>query len=59
MFEAVAAADAANADFEGARSQQRQAIHKAQLLSWSTERMTERLAAYRGGKPWYGDLFAP
>lgn len=59
MFEAVAAADAANADFEGARSQQRQAIHKAQLLSWSTERMTERLAAYRGGKPWFGDLFAP
>jgi len=58
MFEAVAAAYAAHGDYEAARSQQRQAIHKAQALSWNTAFMSARLEAYRSGKPWYGDLFA-
>ncbi len=58
MFEAVAAADAAHGDFESARAQQRQAIHKAQALGWNTASMSARLEAYRGGKPWHGDLFA-
>jgi hypothetical protein len=58
MFEAVAAAYAANGDFHNAVAQQRVAIAKARRLAWNTRLMDERLAAYRSGKPWRGDLFA-
>ena len=58
MFEAVAAAYAANGDFHNAVAQQRVAIAKARKLAWNTRLMDERLAAYRSGKPWRGDLFA-
>ena len=59
MFEAVAAAYAANGDFHDAVAQQQLAIQKAQALSWNTGAMSERVSAYRHGKPWRGDLFAP
>ena len=58
MFEAVAAADAANGDYRGASDAQQLAMRKAQTLGWNTRQMAERLAAYRSGKPWHGDLFA-
>ena len=58
MFEAVAAAYAANGDFHNAVAQQQLAVQKAQRLGWSTQAMSERLNAYRGGKPWRGDPFA-
>ena len=57
MFEALAAAAAAGGDFAGAASQQQTAIRKARDLSWNTHAMEERLAAYRGGKAWQGNLF--
>jgi len=56
MFEAVGAAYAANADFRAASAQQRIALRKAQSLGWNTRLMTQRLAAYRDGRPWRGDL---
>jgi uncharacterized protein len=58
MFEALAAADAANGDFAGAVAQQQIAIRKARDLAWNTRALEERLAAYRGGRVWQGDLFA-
>ncbi|HEY0768061.1 MAG TPA: hypothetical protein VGD47_08905 [Steroidobacteraceae bacterium] len=58
MFEAVGAAYAANGDFRHATAQQQIAIRKAVSLGWNTRVMTQRLAAYRRGKPWRGDLFA-
>jgi len=58
MFEAVAAAHAANGDFRQASAQQQIAIRKAHSLAWNTRVMAERLSAYRGGRPWRGDLFA-
>jgi len=58
MFEAVGAAYAANADFRQASAQQQLAIRRARSLAWNTRVMAERLAAYRGGRPWRGDLFA-
>jgi TPR repeat protein len=58
MFEAVAAAYAANGDFRQASAQQQIAIRKARSLAWNTRLMAERLSAYRGGRPWRGDLFA-
>jgi TPR repeat protein len=58
MFEAVAAAYAANGDFPNAVAQQQLAIRKAQGLGWNTRAMSERLSAYRGGRHWYGDLLA-
>ena len=59
MFEALAAAAAAGGDFAGAVSQQQTAIRKARELAWNTHAMEERLASYRGGRAWRGDLFAP
>jgi len=56
MFEALAAA--AGGDFAGAVSQQATAIRKARDLAWNTHAMEERLASYKGGKAWAGDLFA-
>ena len=58
MFEAVGAAYAANGDFRQASAQQQIAIRKARSLAWNTRVMTQRLAAYRDGRPWRGDLFA-
>jgi TPR repeat protein len=58
MFEAVGAAYAANGDFRQASAQQQLAIRKAQSLAWNTRVMAERLSAYRGGRPWRGDLLA-
>jgi uncharacterized protein len=57
MFEALAAAAAAGGDFAAAVSQQETAIRKARELSWNTHAMEERLASYKGGKAWQGDLF--
>jgi TPR repeat protein len=57
MFEALAAAAAAGGDFGGAVSQQENAIRKARDLKWDTHAMEERLAAYKSGKAWQGDLF--
>ncbi|HEY4750706.1 MAG TPA: energy transducer TonB [Steroidobacteraceae bacterium] len=58
MFEALAAAAAANGDFQNAVAQQQRALHKAQSLGWDTRLMSERMAAYRAGRAWRGDLFA-
>lgn len=58
MFEAVAAAHAANGDFRNAVVQQQIAMQKAQALGWNTSAMGERLSAYRHGNPWRGELFA-
>ena len=58
MYEALAAADAANGDFQNAVAQQQRALHKAQSLGWDTRVMSERMAAYRAGRAWQGDLFA-
>jgi TPR repeat protein len=58
MFEAVGAAYAANGDFGRASAQQQTAIGKARSLAWNTRVMTQRLSAYRDGKPWRGDLLA-
>lgn len=58
MFEALAAAAAAGGDFAGAAAQQETAIRKARDLEWNTHAMEERLASYRGGRAWQGDLFA-
>jgi hypothetical protein len=58
MFEAIAAAYAASGDFRNAVRQQQIAIGKARDLSWNLRLMHARLSAYRGGKPWRGDLFA-
>jgi uncharacterized protein len=58
MFEAVAAAYAANGNFHNAVAQQQLAIQKAQALRWNTSAMSERASAYRHGNPWRGDLFA-
>jgi len=58
MYEAVAAAYAANGDFHNASAQQQLAVQKAQALGWNTRTMAERLDAYRHGRAWRGDLFA-
>jgi len=57
MHEAAAAAYASHGDFKLAASQQERAIRKAGQLGWNTQPMQERLALYRGGQPWTGDLF--
>jgi hypothetical protein len=56
MFEALASAAAAGGDFAGAVSRQQTAIRKARDLAWSTHSMEERLASYKSGKAWQGDL---
>jgi TPR repeat protein len=55
-IETVAAALAATGDFARATTEQQRAIDKARALAWNTRLMDERLAAYREGKPWRGDL---
>jgi hypothetical protein len=58
MYEAVAAAYAANGDFRTATAQQQLAVDKATRLGWTTGAMTARLDSYRHGKAWRGDLLA-
>jgi hypothetical protein len=58
MFEAVAAAYAANGDFHKAVAQQQSAVRKAERLGWNTRQLEERLGAYRRGTAWHGDLFS-
>lgn len=57
-FDALAAARAANGDYKGAVQAQKQAIAAAERLEWNSGRMRERLAAYRSGTMWFGDLLA-
>jgi hypothetical protein len=57
MFEALAAAAAATGDFTAAVAHQEKAIRKARELAWSTHAMEQRLATYRQGRAWQGDLF--
>jgi TPR repeat protein len=59
MFEAVAAADAASGDYTHATAEQQTAVEKAHALGWNTAAMEERLAAYRAGRAWHGELFGP
>jgi hypothetical protein len=56
-MEAVAAAYAVNGKFKDAASRQQKAIRLATRLHWNISLMTERLAAYRSGQHWTGDLF--
>jgi TPR repeat protein len=58
LYEAAAAAYAANRDFWLARAKQELAIKKAVQLQWDTRQMQERLALYRKSEPWSGDLLA-
>lgn len=58
MYEAVAAARAANGDFPAAVAEQKKAIAMAQALYWNTSLMEQRLAAYRRSQPWLGDLLS-
>ena len=58
MFEAVAAAHAANGDFAQAEAQQQIALTKAEALGWNTRFIEERLDAYHNKRAWYGDVFA-
>jgi TPR repeat protein len=58
MFETVAAAYAASGDFGNATARQRVAIRKAEGLAWNTDLMRQRLAEYRAGRAWRGELLA-
>jgi hypothetical protein len=58
MYEAVAAAFAANGDFNNATAQQQLALQKANALGWNTHAMSEQLDAYRHGRAWHGELLA-
>lgn len=58
MFEVVAAAYAANHEYDAAVGEQHEAIQKALNLGWNTALMQQRLAAYRHDAPWIGDLSA-
>jgi hypothetical protein len=58
LFEAIAAAEAANGSFDRAASQQAAALKSARRLHWNTQRIEERLAAYHAGNVWRGDVFA-
>jgi uncharacterized protein len=58
MYEVAAAAYAANGDFRNAVAQQQVALHMAQGLGWDAGAMGVRLASYRSGKSWQGELVA-
>jgi hypothetical protein len=58
MYEALAAAYAANGGFRDAAAQQQLAMEKARALGWNTRVMSEQLDAYRHGNVWHGDLLA-
>ena len=57
-FEIRAAAFAGKGDFENAQKDQETAVGKAKRLGWNTAPQQARLAEYKAGKPWNGDLFA-
>lgn len=57
MFEAVAAAYAANHHTWDAVATQKAAIKRATVLGWNTRSMEERLGAYQQSRAWTGDLF--
>jgi TPR repeat protein len=56
--EALAAARAANGDYKGAMAAQKNALEAAGDLHWNTAQMRERLASYKAGRMWHGDLLA-
>lgn len=58
VSEAIAAAHAANGDFQQAVKYQQRALRTAADLEWNTQLMRQRLAEYRASKAWSGDLFA-
>jgi TPR repeat protein len=58
LYEAVAAAFAANGDFRNATAQQQLAVQKASALGWNTHVMSEQLDAYRHDRAWRGELLA-
>ena len=55
-YEIRAAAQAAEGHFTQAVKSEREAIGKAHALEWNLSALKRRLALYRSGKPWYGDL---
>jgi TonB family protein len=58
VLEVLAAAYAANGDFDRAVKRQKTAIEDAKELYWNTGAMQARLAAYEGKRTWSGDLLA-
>ena len=58
MYEALAAAEAANGDYWKAGNDQWTAVKRAKELNWNTQLPEERLALYRKSRAWSGDLFA-
>lgn len=59
VFEVLALAYSAKGDFRQAAARQELAIGRAERLGWVTRAMNERLASYRSGRPWSGELFSP
>jgi TPR repeat protein len=57
-YEIRAAAQAAQGDFEKAVKDQAKAVGMARRLGWNTVPQNARLADYKAGKAWTGDLFA-
>jgi uncharacterized protein len=57
VSEAIAAAHAVNGDFEQAAKFQQRALRTAQGLKWNTQLVEQRLAEYKTGKVWRGELF--
>lgn len=55
-YEIRAAAFAAEGHFKRAVSAERQAIAHARALGWTLAPLQGRLARYRAGKPWFGNL---
>jgi TonB family protein len=55
-FEIRAAAQAAQGHFAEALRSERAAIKGARSLHWSLGPLSQRLASYQAGKPWYGSL---
>jgi len=55
-LEIRAAAAAAQGDFVHAADTERRALARARDLGWNLAPLKRRLARYRSGKPWYGNL---
>lgn len=55
-YEIRAAAEAAEGHFKRAVSAERRAIAHARRLGWALAPLKSRLARYRAGKPWFGNL---
>lgn len=58
IFEIRAAAWAAMGQFDEAIEQQSTALKMARRLSWDAAPQAARLARYKAGQPWFGDLLA-